>query len=116
MSIGIVIPGISSTLILMLLGIYHSYLAAISSLSFSFLIPLAIGVILGSLVCMGIIKTLLKKYYPQTFFSIVGFTAGSIFVLFPSFNSILDVIISVLCVILGFYIISMLENRTFVDN
>lgn len=47
MSIGIIVPGVSSTVILTFLGIYGLYLKAISEIDLSFLIPLAIGAIHG---------------------------------------------------------------------
>ena len=83
MSAGVVIPGVSSTLILMLLGIYEFYIDAISSLYLPFLLPLAIGLFIGAIIFMKITQFLLNKFYTQTFFTIIGFTIGSIFVLYP---------------------------------
>lgn len=85
MSAGVIIPGVSSTLILMLLGIYEFYLDAVATFYLPFLIPLGIGLFIGSLICMKITQFLLNKYHAQTFFTIIGFTIGSIFVLFPRF-------------------------------
>lgn len=78
MSAGVIIPGISSTLILMLLGIYDAYLISISSIYIPFLFPLAIGLIIGSIIWMRIIKILLDNHFAPTFFSIIGFTLGSL--------------------------------------
>ena len=83
MSAGVVIPGVSSTLILMLLGIYDYYINAISTLYIPFLLPLCIGLSLGSISLMKLTSFLLDKFYAQTFFSIIGLTIGSIFVLYP---------------------------------
>ena len=105
MSAGVIIPGVSSTLILMLLGIYDSYLLAISSLYLPFLIPLGIGLFIGSLIFMKLIKFLLDKFYTQTFFCIVGFTIGSIFVLYPGLSFSLEGLTGVLCLILGFLLL-----------
>ena len=85
MSAGVIVPGVSSTLILMLLGVYESYLFSVSTIYLPFLIPLCIGLFIGSIVFMKITKYLLDKYYAQTFFVIIGFTIGSIFVLYPRF-------------------------------
>ena len=85
MSAGVVIPGVSSTLILMLLGVYNAYLASISSLFIPFLLPLCIGLFAGSIFFMKLTQTLLNKFYEPTFFSIIGFTLGSILVLYPRF-------------------------------
>ena len=97
---GIVVPGVSSTIILMLLGIYNIYLTSVSNLYFPVLIPLGIGVILGSLYFMKLTKFLLEHFYAPTFYSIIGFTVGSIFVLLPSFSSNFDVVIGVLSCLL----------------
>ena len=104
MSAGVIIPGVSSTLILMLLGIYDAYLISVSSLYLPFLIPLGIGLIIGSIICMKIIKYLLDNFYSQTFFCIIGFTLGSILVLYPGINFSLESLSGILCLILGFYI------------
>lgn len=85
MSAGVIIPGISSTLILMLLGVYESYINSIATIFLPFLIPLGIGLIIGSFIFMKITKFLLDNFYAQTFFTIIGFTIGSIFVLYPRF-------------------------------
>ena len=83
MSAGIIIPGVSNTLILMLLGIYELYLDAVSIIYLPFLFPLLIGIFLGSIFFMKLTKFLLDKFYPQTFFAIIGFTLGSVFILYP---------------------------------
>ena len=101
MSAGVIIPGVSSTLILMLLGIYDAYLISVTSLYMPFLIPLCIGLFIGSIICMKLIKLLLDKFYAQTFFCIIGFTLGSIFVLYPGFTFDLEGFSGILCFILG---------------
>lgn len=105
MSAGVIIPGVSSTLILMLLGVYDAYILSISSVYIPFLFPLAIGLILGSICCMKLIKLLLDKFHTQTFYSIIGFTIGSIFVLYPRINSINDIILGILCIIFGILVV-----------
>lgn len=102
MSIGIIVPGVSSTIILILLGIYPIYLSSVSSIYLPVLIPMGIGIILGGFFFMKLTRFLLNKFYVQTFYTIVGFTIGSIFVLIPEFNSYIDYFICALCIILGF--------------
>lgn len=102
MSAGVIIPGVSNTVILMLLGVYGIYLSAVSSMFLPVLVPLGLGLIVGSFFFMKLTKFLLDNFYLQTFYAIVGFTVGSIFVLFPELHSWLDICISLLCVVLGF--------------
>ena len=103
MSIGIVVPGVSSTIILMLLGVYSVYLQSVANLYLPVLIPLGIGLILGSIIVMKLTKKLLENYYAKTFYSIIGFTIGSIFVLLPQGMTLIETILCVLCIILGIY-------------
>lgn len=104
MSIGIVVPGVSSTVILMCLGVYSYYLNAIANMDFSILFPMGIGVLLGSLLFLKIIQFLLTRYYSQTFYAIIGFVLGSIFVLYPGINFQLEGILSILLFAVGFWI------------
>ncbi len=104
MSVGIIVPGVSSTIILMLLGVYSVYLQSIANIYLPVLIPMGVGLVLGSIIVMKITKKLLEKYYAQTFYSIIGFTIGSIFVLLPQGMTVLEIILSGLCIILGIYI------------
>lgn len=110
MSIGIVVPGVSNTIILMLMGVYSLYLSSVSTLYLPVLIPMIIGVILGSLLFMKIVKYLLDRFYIQTMFSIIGFTLGSVFVLFPTISTISELVIALLYVICGYYIINIIKN------
>ena len=106
MSIGVIVPGVSSTIMLMLLGVYSIYLTSVSSLFLPVLIPMGIGLILGSIVFMKLTQFLLNNFYSQTFYSIIGFTIGSIFVLWPGFSMDFNGLISIICIIVGFLIIN----------
>lgn len=110
MSVGIVVPGVSSTIILMLLGIYSLYLNSVSTLYLPVLIPMIIGIIIGSLFCMKIVKYLLDEFYTQTMYSIIGFTLGSVFVLLPSINTTMEIIITLICIMCGYYSINIMSN------
>ena len=112
MSLGIIIPGVSSTVILMLLGVYNIYLNSIAGIYLPVLIPLLIGVIIGSIICMKIMKILLEYFYAPTFYTIIGFSLGSIFVIYPGFTFDLNGIIAFFCLVVGFIISNMLDKLT----
>jgi len=102
MSIGIVVPGVSSTVILMLLGIYNPYLTALSTINLSILIPMIIGIGIGSIMFMIIIQIFLNKFYSQTMFGIIGFSLGSVLILFPNYSFNLESFIGLVLLWLGF--------------
>lgn len=104
MSIGIVMPGVSSSVILMALGVYSTYLNAIATIDLTVLIPMGIGVVLGSLLFLKVIQFLLNHYYTQTFYLIIGFVLGSVLILYPGFDFTLEGFISLALLVLGFWI------------
>lgn len=111
MSVGIIVPGVSSTIILMLLGIYTTYLYSISSVYLPVLIPMGIGLVIGGVIWMHITKFLLNKFYGPTMYIIIGFTLGSIAIMYPVINSSLEFIISVISIFLGFFISKLFKQR-----
>ena len=110
MSIGVIVPGVSSTVILMLLGVYSAYLTSVAELYFPILIPIGIGLCMGAFICMKIMRILLDKFYMQTFYSIIGFTIGSVFVLYPGIAFDINGLISILCFLLGWFITNVLKK------
>ena len=104
MSIGIVVPGVSSTVILMCLGVYSHYLNAVATANLAILFPMGIGVLLGSILFLKIIQFLLDRYYSQTFYAIIGFVLGSIFVLYPGIEFTIQGIWSVVLFVISFCI------------
>lgn len=101
MSIGIVVPGVSSTIILMLLGVYSAYLTSISSLYFPILLPMGIGLIIGSFIFMKFTKICLDKFYAETFYTIIGFTLGSILVIWPDITWDFNGLWTFFCMMIG---------------
>ena len=110
MSAGIVIPGVSKTVILMMLGLYETYLSAISTLNLSILIPIGIGLFIGGILFLFLINFLFKFVKSYTYFGIIGFIIGSIFVIYPGFSFDVHGFISIVLLIISFYIGLMLSN------
>lgn len=107
MSAGVIIPGVSSTVILMIMGVYSNYLSSISLLYLPTLIPIGIGLVIGCFIFMKITDFLLKNFHAQTFYTIIGFSLGSTLVLLPNIDFNLSGIICILCIILGITIINI---------
>lgn len=111
MSIGVVIPGVSSSVLLMLLGVYDIYLSAVSNINLYILVPMGIGIVIGGLIFLILIKICLDKFHIQTYYSIIGFVLGSILVLFPQFQLDINGLISMAILIVSFYIGMLLQKE-----
>ena len=76
------IPGISGTAIMIMLGVYEETLNLFSDISyFKFLIFFIFGVIIGSLIFSRVINYFLKKYNISCYYAIMGFVISSTFIL-----------------------------------
>ena len=107
-----IMPGISGSMVLVLLGAYTSVLTAISSFNVPILIPVGIGVILGLFGGAKIIAFCLKKYEQQTYFAILGLIAGSVLpiVLSAGYTPGMQTIVSVLTLAAGAGIALLMEK------
>ena len=88
----------------MILGVYNTYLSAVSIVNMNVITPMLIGVIIGSLIFMKIIRILLNKFHFQTIMGIIGFSLGSILILYPGYCFNFTSLVSILILILGFII------------
>ena len=74
----LILPGISFSHFLLILGIYDRLLAAVKMLEFKFLFPLGAGVLLGVILLSRLLESLMEKYPKQTYMIILGFILGSV--------------------------------------
>ena len=115
-----VIPGVSGSLVLMLLGYYLPVVNTIKDLTHFnnivdnclILIPFGLGVVVGIVVIAKIIEWLLKKYEAKTYFGVLGFIIASIIAIPVSvYNeygtlsySLIEGIIAVILLVVGYLI------------
>ena len=85
----------------MLLKVYPTYLSAVSTLNINILFPIATGLILGGFIFMKFIKFCFDKFYIKTYYSIIGFSLGSLVILLPNvgvdFTTFIGLLLCVLC-------------------
>jgi len=109
-----IIPGISGSFMLMLMGYYEPIINVISNLTkfkdlwsnLKILIPFGIGIIVGIGLVAKLIEYLLKKYEIKTYFGVIGFVFASIIaIILPLFTipsiKILELIIGIILMIIG---------------
>lgn len=95
-SIALVVPGISGSMVLLIMGIYKPLIATMAEyfkqiISGNFanfgpftliVLCMAIGVLLGFYFISKLMNYLMSKYHRTTIFGIIGFIIGSLFTLF----------------------------------
>lgn len=111
-----IIPGVSGSFILILLGVYWTVLSSISGLStiliregltgemitrLAILGSLGVGIVIGILVISRIMSWALKKYPAPTMYAILGLIFGSLYQIFPGFEYNLNGLIAVATLAIG---------------
>ncbi len=101
--VGTIIPGVSSSVILIYLGSYEVLLDALASLKIFMLIPVGIGFVICFLLLSKAISMLFDRVYGYTYYAILGFVVGSIIPIFPGFNLDIRHIISLAIMLIGLW-------------
>lgn len=111
-----IIPGISGSFMLMVMGYYEPIINAINEFTsfnnlwnnFWILMPFGIGVLLGIIVIAKIIEFLFQKFEVPTYFGIIGFVLASLIGIFTSAGNLVFtptfIIVGIILMVLGFVI------------
>lgn len=86
-SMAMLLPGISGSFILLLLGVYSTAINALSTLNIPIVMAIGAGVIAGFIVSSKAIQYLLEHFTYVTYAAIIGLIVGSLFVVFPGFSA-----------------------------
>ena len=115
-AMGTALPGISSTALLMLVGVYPYYLKTISNIfsissikdNIYFFFPFSIGLVIGIIFLTILINYLFQNHREQTYVFILGFALSSVLLLiiklFPYFTTTHTLVMSLIMLIIGFII------------
>ncbi len=77
------LPGVSGSFVLLVLGKYAELLDALSTLNFNFLLPLMAGIVTGAITFARGIKWLLDHFHTQTMLTAIGILTGSLLAVWP---------------------------------
>ena len=125
-----ILPGLSGSFILLIMGNYELIISSVSSLNMQVLIPFGFGAIIGLLLFAKLLSWIFKKYPDHTTALLTGFIFGSLAVLWPwkIENDLLtgyiyylpginiEAILSVLLIIFGIASIVIIESLSIKDD
>ena len=115
-SSAMILPGISGSLILVILGVYKILVEALDNLDVKIISSFIVGGVIGVISFSKILKWLFNNYKSLAYSIMLGLVIGSIEKIWPwnkSFSaelSNLDLFLSISLVILGFIIVFLLEK------
>ena len=117
-----VVPGISGTATLMMLGAYEKVIEMYSNIfnfsilinNLKILIPYIIGIGLGIIITVKLINFLFKNYQEKTYSTILGFSLSTIVLMFikciNSFYTLVHLILAFILLFLGMFITKKINH------
>lgn len=115
-SSAMIIPGISGSFLLMLMGLYDNVIFALSSIKdylldvtnislmfqiIGILLPMAIGIVIGVFLVSKVIEIAFTKAYSTTYYIILGLILGSIYSIFANPDTYASGVSTTLIIISG---------------
>ncbi|MEA4870763.1 MAG: DUF368 domain-containing protein [Christensenella sp.] len=101
--ISLIVPGMSSSSILLFLGLYQPMSAGIAALDIGVLFPFAIGIISTVVLLARFVNHLFEKHYGIAFYCVVGFVIASTIPIIPlSFASVGEALLCLVAAVAGF--------------
>ncbi len=110
-AVGLVLPGISVSQMLYMLGIYESIMQNISTLRLLPLLPLGVGAVCGVFVTTVVLEGLMRRHPQPTYLIILGFMLGSLPELIPGIPSGSNILYSSLAALAGFAALFWMSSR-----
>ena len=109
--ISLIVPGLSSSTVLIYLGLYVPLTDGIGGFDMAVLVPFCIGIVATALLLARLVNMLFKNHYAIISRIILGFVISSSLKTLPDkFGSVWSMIISVICFAGGF-LVALLMDR-----
>jgi len=112
----LILPGISFSHMMLALGLYEPFTAAIKELDVLYLLPIALSVLIGVFLVVKLLDKLMKKYPKQTFLTVLGFvmaSAGELLIdsVIPLVGSFLGALMALLFAAIGFAAVFFISKQ-----
>lgn len=106
----LVLPGISASHFLLMLGIYDDVLEKLNAFDLLSLIPLALGTAAGIFLTARLVEMLFNSHPRGTYLVILGFMLGSLRELLPHSAGAVQTAAGMLCTVVGFVVVYWLQS------
>lgn len=112
LAVALILPGISVSQMLLMLGLYEPVMTAVSQLRLFSLIPLGLGAVLCTLLVTRLLGDAMERRPQPTYLLILGFVLGSLGELYPGLPTGWDLLFAPLATAAGYQLLSRLSRRT----
>lgn len=111
--LSMVVPGLSSSSILLFMGLYQPMAKGIGDLDMKVLVPLLLGFAVTIAVTARIMNMLIERYYGIVSKIILGFVISSVLMIAPTmFEGLSQVLTGLVCFAAGFVLAMWMDGRS----
>lgn len=101
--LSLVVPGMSSSSILIFMGLYQPMTAGIATLNFGVILPLLAGISVTAALLARLVNYMFERHHSVASYTILGIIIASTLLIVPAeFNGMKDVVLSFVCFAIGF--------------
>ena len=111
LAVALILPGISVSQMLLMLGLYEPVMEAVSSLRFASLLPLGLGAVLCTLLVTRLLGSAMQRRPQPTYLLILGFVLGALGELYPGLPEGWNLLFAPLAAVAGYQLLSRLSRR-----
>lgn len=86
LAIGIVIPGVSTSFVLMFMGLYDPLLAALNRLDIPVLFYMGLGLGAAGILLLLFVRRMFNRHKAYSDYCVLGFLLGTVVLIFPGFR------------------------------
>lgn len=108
-AIALILPGISVSFVLLVLGIYEEIINAINQMNIPYLVIVMMGLVLGVILTTRLLEHAMNHYKTATYLIILGFVLGSVLPIFPGAPSGINIILCPVALFLGVAFVRLLS-------
>lgn len=106
-----IIPGVSGSFVLVVIGMYTTFLQAVRTANVPVLLVLVVGAAIGIILVSKVMSFLLGRFHDTTYWAILGLVVGSLAGVWPGVGSFYAALGDILAAAVGAILALMLGNR-----
>jgi len=109
-ALALILPGISVSYMLLLLGVYEQVMQALTTFSFGSLMPLLIGILAGVVLFAKCLDFVMERHPKPTYLIILGFILASCVEIFPGIPTGIHIVTCIIALLAGFFALFFLSK------
>ncbi|MFW5796182.1 MAG: DUF368 domain-containing protein [Alkalispirochaeta sp.] len=106
-----IIPGVSGSFVLLIIGMYSTFLQAVRQGNIPVLGVLVLGAAVGIVAVSKVMDLLLRRFHRRTYWVILGLVTGSIVGIWPGVTSIISAVGDIVAAVVGGALALLLGKR-----